>query len=83
MCFLGDTWASTVLSSPLDLSTSPSVWLREGQMWTETTQQPQGMTGLALPSFSGEEVDENWPKGGGVCYGGCPGRAQDRLPPGA
>ena len=51
-------------------------------MGTEITQQPHGMrTGLALPSFSGEEVDGNWPKGGGVGYGGCPGRARGRLPP--
>lgn len=41
-CFLGDTCLPTVLSSPSYLSDSPSVLLRESQMCTEVTQQPQG-----------------------------------------
>lgn len=40
----------TVLSSSSYFPTSPSVLLRDGQVWTEVTQQSQGMsTGLALP----------------------------------
>ena len=41
-CFLGDTCPPTVLSSPSYLSDSPSVLLREGQVYIEVTQQPRG-----------------------------------------
>lgn len=44
-------------------STSPSVLLREGHVWTKVTQQSQGDKDGAGPAFSGEEVDKSWPEG--------------------